>query len=27
VFELDAGRGGFVVDAPFGESITERRTR
>ncbi|UNI17571.1 Allantoinase [Purpureocillium takamizusanense] len=26
VFELGAGRDGFVADAPFGESITERRT-
>ena len=26
VFELGAGSGGFVVEEPFGESITERRT-
>ena len=26
VFELGAGKNGFVVDQPFGESITEKRT-
>lgn len=26
VFELGAARGGFLVEEPFGESITERRT-